>query len=181
MLRNLVDWGNTCKLKFNPEKTVAVLFTRKRKIPDCIMRFEGKVLEFAETVRYLGVDLDSKLHWKIHIEQKINKAKRLLMNLSNLTSNSSGPSPKLMRWAYEGIVKPMLSYGALVWAHEINTDCLKEKLTKLNRLAINTFCHSPRSTPTSLLEVLCIFSIFFLMHWATGGCGVIHRLELYCI
>ena len=30
-------------------------------------------------------------------------------------------------------------------------------------------------------KLLCIFSIFFLMHWATGGCSAIHRLELYCI
>ena len=30
-------------------------------------------------------------------------------------------------------------------------------------------------------NLLCIFSIFFLMHLATGGCSAIHRLELYCI
>ena len=76
------------------------------------------------------------------------------MSLCNLTSNSLGPCPKLMKWAYEGIVKPMFTYAALVWAHEINTDVLRDKLRKLNRLAMNTFCLTPKSVSTRLLEVI---------------------------
>ena len=167
MLKNLVDWGNSCKLKFNPEKTIAVLFTRKRKAPTHFIKFEGKILQYSDTVRYLGVELDNKLHWKTHIEQKIKNAKRAIMSISNLMTKSRGPSPKIMRWAYEGIVKPMFTYGALVWAHELNTDLLKEKLIKLNRLALNTFCIAPRSTPTRLLEVMLDIMplIFFAKRW----------------
>ena len=40
-----------------------------------------------------------------------------------------------------------------MWAHEINTDILESSLRKLNRLAINTFCNVPRSTPTRFLEI----------------------------
>ena len=154
MLKNLVNWGDSCKLRFNSEKTEVVLFTRKRKIPNNLLRFENKTLEFSESVKYLGVTLDSRLHWREHIENKISSAKRLIMGLSNITHKASGPCPKLMKWAYEGIVKPMLTYGALVWAHELNTDCLIKKLRKVNRLAINTLCLVPRSTPTRLLEVM---------------------------
>ena len=67
MLDLLVQWGNTCGLKFNPDKTVAVLFTRKRQSPTHFIRFEGKTIKYSDTVKYLGVDLDSKLHWKFHI------------------------------------------------------------------------------------------------------------------
>ena len=151
MLQNLTGWGRECGLRFNPDKTVAVLFTRKRKIPNRFICFEGKYLPYSDTVRYLGVDLDAKLHWKIN--NKIKIAKRVIMTIANVTQNSFGPSPKLMRWTYHGIVKPMLSYGALVWAHEINTDLLATSLRKLNRLAINTFCNIPRSTPTRFLEI----------------------------
>ena len=51
-----------------------------------------------------------------------------------------------------GIVRPMLSYGALVWAHE--TKPFITKLTRLNRLAINPFCSIPRSVPTGFLEIM---------------------------
>ena len=68
---------------------------------------EGKMLPYSDNVRYLGVDLDSKLHWKVHINNKIKLAKRALMSIANVTQNSFGPSPKLMRWTYNGIIKPM--------------------------------------------------------------------------
>ena len=68
MLKNLADWGNSCKLRFNPQKTVAVLFTRKRKEPTKFVRFENKTLPYSKEVRYLGITLDAKLHWKSHIE-----------------------------------------------------------------------------------------------------------------
>ena len=119
MLSNLVTWGNGCGLRFNPEKTVAVLFTRKRKLPTHFLKFEGKTLHYSSSVRYLGVELDSKLHWRLHIPEKNKAAKKRIMQIAAITNKSFGPCPKLMRWAYTGIVRPMLSYGALVWAHEL--------------------------------------------------------------
>ena len=43
MLQNLTGWDRECGLRFNPEKTVAVLFTRKRKEPTNFVCFEGKM------------------------------------------------------------------------------------------------------------------------------------------
>ena len=137
MLLSLVGWGAKCGLKFNPEKTVAVLFTRKRKTPTNFVEFEGVKLPYSETVRYLGVDLDSKLHWRQHILNKIKSSKRLLMNIACITNKSFGPCPKIMRWAFTGIVRPALTYGALVWSHELNNQHIKDCMRKLNRLALN--------------------------------------------
>ena len=120
MLKLLVLWGNKCGLKFNASKTVAVLFTRKQKPTNYHLSFEGVRLPYSPQVRYLGVDLDSKLHWKIHINGKINAAKRSIMKIAAITNKSFGPCPKLMRWAFTGIVRPMVAYGSLVWAHELS-------------------------------------------------------------
>ena len=67
MLKSLAISGRRCGLNFNPEKTVAVLFTRKRKQPTDFVWFQGKYLPYSNTVTYLGVQLDAKLHWKVHI------------------------------------------------------------------------------------------------------------------
>ena len=64
VLRELVAWGETCNLKFNPSKTVAVLFTRKTREQTRFIKFEGKVLPYSPDVRYLGIILDLSL---IHI------------------------------------------------------------------------------------------------------------------
>ena len=78
MLKKLTDGGALCGLRFNSDKTVAVLFTRKKKIKYKYLKFEGKQLEYESEVKYLGVTLDSKLTWKTHILNKIQQVKNLL-------------------------------------------------------------------------------------------------------
>ena len=151
MLDELSAWGKTCGLKFNPDKSVAVVFTRRRKIPPFNLKIDGKDIEYKKEVKYLGITLDSKLHWTKHIEDKIAKTKRFLHCIAQITRNNWGPKPKLMRWAYTGMVRPMLCYGAMIWGHRAPE--LAEKLRRINRMAINTFAHFPKSTPTTALEV----------------------------
>ena len=152
ILDELSEWGKTCGLKFNPEKSVAIVFTRRRKRPPFALKIDGKEIEFKTEVKYLGVTLDSKLHWTPHINDKINKTKKYLGMVANMTRNNWGPKPKLMRWAYIGIVRPMLCYGAMIWGHRAPE--LMEKFRRINRMAINTFASFPRSTPTAALEVM---------------------------
>ena len=152
MLDDLSEWGKTCGLKFNPEKSVAVIFTRRRKQPPFPLRIDGKDIEFKSEVKYLGVTLDSKLHWGVHIEEKITKAKRYLSKVAYMTRNNWGPKPRLMRWAYIGIVRPMICYGAMIWGHRAPE--LISKFRRINRMAINTFANFPKSTPTIALEVM---------------------------
>ena len=152
MLDELTAWGKTCGLKFNPEKSVAVVFSRRRKLPPFALKLDGKEIEFRQEVKYLGVTLDKKLYWNTHINDKINKAKKFLVHVSHITNSNWGPKPELMRWAYLAVVRPMLCYGAMIWGHQAPK--LAGKLSRINRMAMNTFANFPKSTPTSALEVI---------------------------
>ena len=152
MLDELVAWGKTCGLSFNPEKSVAVIFTRRRKAPPFALRMEGRDIEYKTEVKYLGITLDSKLHWNAHINDKLAKTKQYLGKIACMTRNNWGPKPKLMRWAFIGIVRPMLCYGAMIWGHRAPE--LMEKFRRINRMAINTFASFPKSTPTTALEII---------------------------
>ena len=98
--------------------------------------------------------LDKRLWWKDHITDKIKKVKNLLMATAHLTKEYWGPRPKLLRWAWTGIVRPVLSYAAVTWAHEIDNPTIKKMLRKLNRLALLTIAKVPKSTPTRALEII---------------------------
>ena len=152
MLDSLTAWGRRCGLKFNAEKSVAVLFTRSRKTPPCNLYIDGQPVPYKTEVKYLGVTLDSKLHWKTHITDKINKAKRFVSQVAHITRNNWGPKPALMRWAYLSIVRPMLCYGSMIWGHRAPYHA--NKLRRINRMAINTFAHFPKSSPTAALEIM---------------------------
>ena len=58
-----------------------------------------------------------------------------------------------MRWVYTGIIRPKLTYGALVWAHNITAKQHK-KLKQLNRLACMSLTPTTRSTPQASLEIM---------------------------
>ena len=98
MLDDLTEWGKTCGLKFNPEKSVAVIFSRRRKAPPFKLRIDGGEIDFKTEVKYLGVTLDSKLHWTTHINEKLTKTKKYLGQIASMTRKNWGPKPKLMRW-----------------------------------------------------------------------------------
>ena len=144
MLDELTAWGRTCGLKFNPDKSVAIVFTRRRKTPPKKLKIDGKEIEYKQEVTYLGIKLDSKLHWTKHINEKIGKAKRYLANVASITRKNWGPKPRLMRWAY-------LGYGAMIWGHRAPD--MEAKLRRVNRMGMNTFGTFPKSTPTRAMEV----------------------------
>ena len=62
MLDELTAWGHSGGLRFNPEKSVAIVFSRRRKTPPTKLRIDGKEIDYQQDVRYLGITLDSKLH-----------------------------------------------------------------------------------------------------------------------
>ena len=177
MLDELVSWGNSCGLRFNAQKTVAVMFSRSKRTFGHLVRMDGELIPYSDSVVYLGVTLDRELKWHEHISSKIKKAKGLLMKMAAITRSYWGPKPKLLRWAYTGIVRCMLTYGCLVWgpAVEQHEDILVA-LRRLNRLAINTMVKVPRSTPTQGLEIILDVTPLHL-HILHEGLATFNRLQ----
>jgi ribonuclease HI len=154
MLDELTTWGRTCGLYFNPDKTQVVLFSRRNIEKSHFLRMDGQRIPYSTSTKYLGVTLDSKLRRNKHIEDKIASSKKWLMNLNNIIKDNWAPQPKIMRWAFTAIVRPALTYGALVWGHAAQRKGIQDKLRRLNRLASNMTSRIPRSTPTRALEII---------------------------
>ena len=176
VLDRLVRWGQTCGLSFNAQKTVAIMFTRSTRSFERLVRMDGQLIPYSDTVVYLGVTLDKELKWKAHLQNKIKKAKGLLMKMSNITNSYWGPKPKLMRWTFTGIVRPMISYAAMTWAHAIEREELEEALRRLNRFAMNTIVKVPRSTPTRAMEIILDIPPLHL-HLKKEGMAAFMRLK----
>ena len=65
-----------------------------------------------------------------------------------------GPNPSTVRWLFEGIVKPSLTYGCLVWGHALKTKSTLMKLHRLQRLALLPMSPARSQTPTAGMEIL---------------------------
>ena len=60
---------------------------------------ENTELPYSNHVRFLGVELDSKLSWKRHVLEKVRIAKFNLMHVRRVIGKLWGLSPKITRWA----------------------------------------------------------------------------------
>ena len=85
MLNDLAASGKTCGLKFNLEKSVVIDFSRCTEKPPFALTIDGREIEFKTEVRYLGVTLESKLHWTHHINDKLDKMERYLAKITHMT------------------------------------------------------------------------------------------------
>lgn len=99
------------------EKTEAIVFYGRRKPKEMpVLDIDGKTIPVKNTLKYLGVVLDSKLKFENHFEYVENKALRIARMLGRIMPNLRGPIESKRR-LYANVVHSVLLYGAPVW-HE---------------------------------------------------------------
>ena len=155
---HIVEWGRRAGITFNSSKTEMVMFTMKTTPKKGYKRIkiDGKPVEYSDSVKYLGVTLDRRLNWNTHISLKTEKCKKHLNILKALIRTKVGPNPKIMKWAYEGIVRPSLLYACHLWAWKLDawgSATLKQKLKRINRLGCMSVAPIWKSAPTDGLEI----------------------------
>ena len=154
-LNKLVTWGATCGLKFNPSKTVLLHFKnnakRRQTSPKIIMN--NQIIPPSKHTRYLGVEIDDELNWKQHISSKIEKCRNLMAIISANVRHNFGPKPKLVRWAYTGVVRPKLLHAFQAWANKITAKQIKS-MKRLDRQTTTAMTPIRRSTPQASMEIM---------------------------
>lgn len=75
VLRMTDNWCQAVGLKINPTKAKLMLFSHKRnKETRPEIKLSDTVLNYSQTVKYLGIYLDTKLSWREHILCRARKA-----------------------------------------------------------------------------------------------------------
>ena len=155
VLNSIVNAGANMGLAFNERKTEVVLFTNKTKALKNLknLQVNGVPMEYSSGAKYLGVFLDSKLTFKKHLDEKVNKCKKHFFAIKSIIGKKWGTNPQLMKWAYTAIIRPKLTYACHLWAYKLNKSTI-EKLHKLNRMACLSIASVHKSTPTAGLEMI---------------------------
>ena len=97
-----------------------VIFKSKQKKfeGDLKIKLCGKRLYPTESVKYLGVKIDTNLSWQYHVNDlsiKLNRANALLFKIRKYVSL------KILTSIYIAIFDSYLSYCCLVWAQNCST------------------------------------------------------------
>lgn len=126
----VVEWFERWKLQLNASKCEAKIFTlRNPQLPPNIV-INNTQIEWNppdQSIKYLGIHLDKKLNWNIHINSKLTQAYSRLSLLFPLINRKSSLKSKYGILIYKTILRPLVMYACPVWGLSIS----KSKLNKI--------------------------------------------------
>ena len=96
---------------------------------------DGVIVPFADTVKNLGVIMDSKLKWEQHVEQVTKTVNRVLYSLKSFKSSTTDALRKQLAGA---LAMPHIDYCSVVYL-DVNAG-LSEKLQKLQNSCVRYIC-----------------------------------------
>ena len=100
-LASIVAWMQTNKLKINFEKTDFILFGAKSQKHSMNIFCSQQTISQVDSVKYLGILIDSKLKWTSHLE---NLGEKVASGASVLFKLQPFPDVHLLRIVYFSLV-----------------------------------------------------------------------------
>ncbi len=114
-VNGIADWSSKWKIRLNKQKSVQVTFPLRKKDACYCVSVNGTQIPQAETVRYLGLHLDSRLNWKHHVRLKAKQISLKLREMYWLIGPYSQLNLSNKVLIKKMITKPIWTYSAQLW------------------------------------------------------------------
>ena len=129
----------------------------QRKIPKSVTLFiNNQSLTEENSIRYLGIYIDSNLNWKSHINYIAKKVKRSIGALSKLRYYLNS---KTLLDLYYALVYPFLTYCIIAWGNTYQTYLQPLLLLQKKAIRIITFSSFYKHT-SPLFKDLNVIKLF---------------------
>ena len=153
-LRTLQEYCNKWKITINPTKTVYSIFTLspvESKL-NLEIKIGGEQARKEQQPTYLGVQMDTRLTFREHVDNLKRKANKRLTLIKRLASCDWGSNMNTLRSLYIGYVRSVLDCNMSLQVSCSNTR--KEELDKVQKNALRLICGGMKSTPTAASEII---------------------------
>ena len=147
-LKKLEEWQERWKMSFNPSKCSTMRISYRKNPPTSQFIFCGQELQQVDSHPYLGVEIDNKMTWSVHIKNVINKANR---TLGFLRRNMWFCTEEVKTCVYSMLVLPVLEYACEVW--DPFSAIHKQRLEMVHRRGAR-FCRGDFSKYSSVTEMM---------------------------
>lgn len=122
-INSLQDWAEKWNMKFHPEKCKILRIGKDHPTFQYTMKSNTSneliPLITSEVEKDLGIYIDDKLSFNIHIQQAIAKANRLL---GVIRRSFEYLDEEIILFLYKGLVRPTLEYGIAAWSPRLQKD-----------------------------------------------------------
>ena len=167
-LSSISDWFRANKLTLNVAKSECVIFGPNRKSTIKSIDVEDLAIPVVNHTKFLGIWIDDKLTWKLHVENlkiKLNKNYRILCNSKNMLNINAQKS------LYYAQIHSHLQYGIVSWGNMISATEIS-KLQKIQNKCVSTL--SPNKTPNEIFKKFNILKIQDLVF--LSNCKLVYKL-----
>ena len=152
-LNAVSEWCSRWGFVLSKEKSVAMLFTRKRSVGPLSLTINGTSLAFVEEFKYLGIIFDRHLTYKYHIDYLVTKCVKRLNLLKLLSGTYWGAGKETLLIIYRTQIRSLLDFG--MPAYFFASKHLLDRLQRIQNQALRICCGAMRSTPICVLQAAC--------------------------
>ena len=124
ILPELAKWEKESGAVFEASKTSFIHLTKYTggsRLDNTPLRFKGESIAVQDTVKILGVTLDTKLTYRHHTAKAAEKAYKAALALKRI----SGLHPAAARQLFKATVAPVVDYASAVWYPVLSNEQLK--------------------------------------------------------
>ncbi|KMQ92167.1 reverse transcriptase [Lasius niger] len=154
MAQKVISWISRLGLSVATDKTDAILFYGKgtENQPSHIV-IKNVCIDFAASIKYLGVYIDIKWTFSDHFSYIVNKASRVIRALNRLMPNLRGPDEN-RRTLFANVILSVLHYGAPVWGDKLLSSQRQTALNSLMRSVAQRVISSYRTVSGNAVFLL---------------------------
>ena len=129
--------------------------TSKNKYDNLSLFYDNKKLKLVQSTKFLGVFIDDKLSWNIHVNYICHKIAKNIGVLSKLQF-----LPKdVLKMLYDTLILPYLSYCSIVWGYTSKSNLDKIHILQKRAVRIIT-CSDYLASSKPLFQTLKILPIY---------------------
>jgi hypothetical protein len=115
-ISQLLRYFNKWKLRVNVSKTELILFTKRRPLNPQPLQLQNVTIPWSNTVKCLGLLLDSKLLFTKHLQTVRHKATGTFLKIFPLLSRDSPLTIPNKILLYKLLLRSMITHAAPVWS-----------------------------------------------------------------
>ena len=114
------EWLKANRLALNIDKTNFVIFNSLKNKPykPVVLKIEDNAIKQKQSIKYLGILIDSNLSWKPHINELSKKLSRTIGILYKICFFAN---TKILLMLYFSLFHSILIYGIQAWGLTYNT------------------------------------------------------------
>lgn len=149
------EWGAEVGVSVSEGKTVTMLLKGSMAASRRpIVRMNGKPIKYVVSVKYLGIWMSERMHFKVHLEYLRTKVMNAVGAMRRVLKSEWGMRKRAVRLVYKGLFVACVMYGASVWYEVMQYEYARDLMNRCQRVVLYACLNVCRTVSTESMQVL---------------------------